>query len=260
MDVKETHKAVKYTRDAREEIEQPVIIEMPVTVNVNGEELVTLLTTPERLDYMAIGFLWSEGVINTKDEITKLVVDEAKGIVWIDITKDPQFIKDLMFKRLITSGCGKGTTFYNVVDSVSAKPVTGDVTITPSEIIELMGVFQSASKLHKETHGVHAAALCGPSGIIMFREDIGRHNAVDKILGQCLMDDITLDDKVVLTSGRTSSEVLLKTAKKGIPVLVSRTSPTDLAVRLADKLNVTLVGFVRGGSMTVYTHDERVKK
>lgn len=258
MDLTEHFNVVVYSRDSRIEKEDTVIREVPLTIYVNDEELVTLLATPEGMDYLAIGFLWSEGIVGTKGDVGKVVVDEEKGAVWVEAAQDREFIKSLMFKRLITSGCGKGTTFYNVVDSVAAQPVASNVAATPGQVLAIMSDFQKTSELYKETHGVHSAALCTPERSVIFREDIGRHNAIDKILGQCLMEDVALSDKLMVTSGRISSEVLLKTAKKGIGMLVSRTSPTALAVRLADKLGVTLIGFVRGGKMTVYTHDERI--
>ncbi len=257
-DVTQKFKLVRYSRDGREDKVQKVIREVPLTVYVNNEELVTLLCTPDHIDYLALGFLWSEGIIDKKSDITKIDIDEEKGSVWIDINKDTGFIKDLMFKRLITSGCGKGTSFYSVVDSVSSKPVKSEVKVASNQVIALMKYFQDRSELYKETHGVHSAALCTSKRPVLFHDDIGRHNAVDKILGEVLLKDVKLDDKLVLTSGRISSEVLLKVAKKGISVLVSRTSPTNLAIGLADKLNVTLVGFVRGGSMSVYTHGNRI--
>jgi FdhD protein len=258
-DVTQDFPYFKYSADGVKTGIDHVIREMPLTIYVNGEELVTLLCSPERTDELTAGFLWSEGVVDSKDEITKIVVDEPKGAVWADIKRDPEFIKNLMFKRLITSGCGKGTTFYNVVDSLSSKPVQSTITLRREQIIKQMAEFQTTSELYKSTHGVHSAALCSGDSVIAFREDIGRHNAVDKILGYCLLNGIDPTDHSLITSGRVSSEVLLKAAKKNIPVLISRTSPTDLAVRLADKLNVTLVCFVRGGKMTVFAHNERIE-
>lgn len=258
-DITESFQATEYSREGKSSRRETVIREMPLTIHVNGEELVTLLCTPERMDDLAIGFLWSEGVVDGKTDVKKVVVDEDKGAVWVDVTRDTEFIKNLMFKRLITSGCGKGTTFYSAVDQLAAFKVTSDLAVSPQQVLDLMAEFQRTSELYKATHGVHSAALATPEKLLVFREDIGRHNAIDKILGECLMKDIALTGKLVVTTGRVSSEVLLKVAKRGVPVLVSRTSPTDLAVRLAEQLGVTLIGFVRGGKMRVYAHEERLK-
>ncbi|MFH1737044.1 MAG: formate dehydrogenase accessory sulfurtransferase FdhD, partial [Actinomycetota bacterium] len=252
-DITQDFPYTEYTRETREDKTDRVIREMPLTVFVNDEELVTLLCSPDKMDELAVGFLWSESVVDTKDEIMKVVVDEAKGTVWVTADRDSEFVKNLLFKRMITSGCGKGTTFYSVVDSMAAQPIISDIRATPGQILALMTEFQDGSALYKATHGVHSAALCEPSRVVLFREDIGRHNAVDKILGHCLMNGVDPAGKILITSGRISSEVLLKAGKKGIPVIISRTSATDLALRLADKLNITLVGFVRGGKMNVYT-------
>jgi len=239
---------VEYTRDSKEDRTGQVIREMPLKVYVNDEELPMLLCSPDKMDELAVGFLWSENVVDTKEEVTKVVVDETKGTVWVTADRDSEFIKGLLFKRMITSG------------SVSAQPVIADVKVTPEQVISLMTGFQNSSALYKSTHGVHSAALCSPEAIEVFREDIGRYNAVDKILGHCFINGIDPAGKILVTSGRISSEALLKTARKGIPVIVSLTSVTDLALRLADELNITLVGFVRGGKMNVYTHGERITR
>jgi FdhD protein len=112
--------------------------------------------------------------------------------------------------------------------------------------------------MHRATGGVHSAALCDTRNIIVLSEDIGRHNAVDKIFGECILNDITTDDHIIITSGRVTSEILLKVAKRNIPIIVSKCAPTNLGVRLAADLGVTLVGFVRGKRMNVYTHAGRI--
>jgi FdhD protein len=118
--------------------------------------------------------------------------------------------------------------------------------------------FQDRSEVFKNTGGVHAAALSSADGIELFSEDIGRHNAVDKVFGRCLLENIETKDKLLLVTGRISSEILLKVARRGIPALVSKSAPTDSGVKLAEKLGITLIGFVRGHRMNVYAHAERV--
>ncbi|MFH1737198.1 MAG: formate dehydrogenase accessory sulfurtransferase FdhD [Actinomycetota bacterium] len=237
-----------------------VIVESPVTVFVNDVELVTLLCLGRSLDYLAAGFLWTENVIAEKADIKSIEVDLRHGVVKVVIDRDEEYIKNLTFKRLVTTACGKGSSFYTI-DSVAGKlPVNiSPVTVSPKEVIPLVAEFEDMSELHERTRGVHSALLAeGRKGLI-FHDDIGRHNAIDKVLGHALLDGVPVTDKMVLTSGRISSEVLLKVAKKGVPALVSRAQPTDLAVSLADQLGLTLIGYVRKGSMNVYTHPERVK-
>jgi FdhD protein len=118
--------------------------------------------------------------------------------------------------------------------------------------------FQHRSQVYRTTGGVHSAALCDTGSILLFNEDIGRHNAIDKIFGECILRDISVDDRIIITSGRVSSEILLKVIKRNIPILISKSAPTDLGVRLANDLGVTLVGFVRGERMNVYSNGWRV--
>jgi FdhD protein len=130
--------------------------------------------------------------------------------------------------------------------------------VTPAQILDLMKAFQIRSEIYQNTHGVHGAALCYASGILLFKEDIGRHNAIDKIFGHCLREEIPHEDRIIMTTGRISSEILFKVAKRNIPILVSRSTPTDLAVGLAAELGITLVGYVRGGHMNFYAEAERI--
>ncbi|NVL92945.1 MAG: formate dehydrogenase accessory sulfurtransferase FdhD, partial [Desulfobacterales bacterium] len=118
--------------------------------------------------------------------------------------------------------------------------------------------FQQYSKIYRITHGVHSAALCDAKNILVFADDIGRHNAIDKIFGQCLLEDIPTNDRIILTSGRISSEILLKVAKRNIPIIISKSAPTYLGVKLADDLGITLIGFVRGKKMNAYANDWRI--
>jgi FdhD protein len=132
--------------------------------------------------------------------------------------------------------------------------------VSVGEILALTRDFQHRSETFRATGGVHSAALCDTSNILVFNEDIGRHNALDKVFGECLLNGIPTDDRLVITSGRISSEILLKVARRNIPVLVSKSAPTNLGVKMANELGVTLVGFVRGKRANVYTNTWRVNR
>jgi len=253
------HRVIRITRDGREELEDHLVKESPLTIYFNKSELVTLLCTPEYMDDLGIGFLCSEGLLKDPDHITGIRLDEEKGIIWVDTAKTDLIAEKLFLKRYITTGCGKGTTFYNVMDSALVKPVENPLIVEADIILELMKTFQHQSELFQETGGVHSCALCNGNKVLIFREDIGRHNALDKIIGRCFNERTPLADKIILTSGRISSEILLKVAKMGVSTVVSRSAPTDLAVKLAGELGVTVVGFVRGNRMNIYTHAERIK-
>lgn len=232
-------------------------IEIPVTIILNGEDLVTLLASPDHLDMLAAGYLLSEGFLKGKDDLDKILVDTAHGIVRVDTREMPEQDPSRIYKRIITSGCGRGTSFYSSADS-SSKKVQSTATLSPAMIYEMAKQFQHTSKLYLETHGVHSAALYEGANLLIFQEDIGRHNAIDKIVGQCLMDGIDMAGKIVLTSGRVTSDILYKISKRDIPILITVSSPTNMAVRLAESLNITLVTSVRGERMNVFTHDWRI--
>ncbi len=237
-----------------------VVVEAPLTIFLNGKELVTLLCTPEKLESLALGFLRSEGLLNSIDEVAGLRLHSDRGAVEVELKEKSGLLDKLYGRRTITSGCGKGTVFYSALDALRSSPLSGDeVSLTAGEIHSLMGELQERSSLFKATGGVHSAALAGGGKILLFCEDIGRHNAVDKIIGECLQQGMAMDDKVLVCSGRLSSEILLKAAKLRLPMLISRAAPTTLSIELAESLNITLVGFVRGRRMNIYTHPYRVK-
>lgn len=232
--------------------------EFAVTIILNNEELVTLLCSPSDLDCLAIGFLCSEGLVNTRDEIKKTLVDQQRGVVRVEIKRDNELARELPFKRLITSGCGRGASLYSAAD-IPVQKVESQAVISVDEVFALVDAFQHASEVYLATHGVHSAALCDTKGILVFAEDIGRHNAIDKIFGKCLLENMPTHDQVVVTSGRISSEILYKVAKRGIPILTSISVPTCLGVNIANDLGITLIGSVKvRRRMNVYSHAWRV--
>ena len=247
----------RVTKEGKSDFEDTITKELPFTIILNNEELVTLLCSPMDLKYLAIGFLLSEGLITNKDVIKKVVVDDRKGVAHVYTEEEEALDSELLFKRMITSGCGRGASFYSFADTDSKK-IESSTSISASEIFALMKEFQHSSQVYKTTGGVHSAALCDNKRILVFKEDIGRHNAIDKIFGKCLLTDITTSDRVIITSGRVSSEIVLKIARRHIPILVSKSAPTSLGVRLANDLGITLIGFARGIRMNVYTYAERV--
>jgi len=243
--------------DSREKVTDVVTEEVPVTIYVNEEEIVTLLSSPEDLEELAVGFLYTSGLLKTFDKISGMTVDTRNWIVNLTFKGggvDPR----LLFKRLFTSGCGRGTLFYKAGDLAHRKKCRSDMTVRKDHIFRVMSDFQIRSKGFRETGGVHSAALADNEKILVVREDIGRHNAVDKVLGYALAGGMELGDKIMFSSGRVSSEVLLKIQKTDIPVIVSRSAPTDQAIRHAEQADITLVGFVRGKRMNLYSAERRI--
>lgn len=254
MDQIKNVKIIRVKGDKGWEEDDIVVSEYPFTIYVNDKEIITLLTSPNSLKELTVGFLYSEGFISSLSDVDGISIDEERGIAYVYINNVNQFNEEFRGKRTITSGCGKGTVFYNVLDSFKAKKIESPLSISSDEIRELMRKFNKYSKLFLETGGVHSCAMCSLDDIIIFKEDIGRHNALDKVFGQALLNGIDTKDKIILTSGRISSEILIKTAKRQTPVLVSRSAPTSLAVEMAEKLKITLIGFVRGEKMNIYTN------
>lgn len=252
-------KDVVQIRDATRSImKDSVAVEAPVTIYLNGDELVTLLCTPEKIDCLALGFLCSEGLLASLDDVLSVRIQEDRGLVEVSLNKSDRLVDKLYGKRAITSGCGKGTVFFSALDSLLSQPVTGNCSISTAEVHLLMNLLQKKAGLFQSTGGVHSAALADQNKLLFFCEDIGRHNAFDKIIGECLMAGVSTEDKIIISSGRLSSEILLKSAKLKIPLLISRAAPTSLSIELADRLNITLVGFVRGTRLNIYTHEWRI--
>ncbi len=259
MDLTRDIQITKYENGAVSSVDDVVVKEYALTIMLDGEEFITLLCTPSSLDCLAVGFLLSESIIKSKTDIKKVKVDEEKGIAEVNTFESSIIAKKLHGKRTMTTGCGKGSTFYNAVDSLNCKQVSGAIELNAQTILELMKDFNKRSELFLNTGGVHSVALASGGGIIIFHEDVGRHNAMDKVVGEAALKDIELPDKIVLTSGRVSSEMLIKAAKGQVPVVVSRSAPTDLAVKLAKQLGITVIGFARGQRMNIYCNPERIR-
>src|SRR4030042_5493001 len=249
---------LRLTEEGRESIEDIVVREFPITIILNNEELVTMLCSPKNLDYLTVGFLFSEGLLESKDEIKNVLVDKNRGIVRVNTKEEKDINNEFLFKRMITSGCGRGASFYHAADAENRERIESGTKISTGEVLNLMKEFQQKSEVFRETGGVHSAALCDAKNILIFMEDIGRHNVIDKIFGECMMEDIPTEGRIVVTSGRVSSEILLKVSRRNIPIIISKSAPTNLGVRLASELGMTLLGFARGRRVNGYTNDWRI--
>jgi len=253
----ETVSIRRVTEDGASDIEDIVVREFPLTIVLNDQELVTLLCSPSNLKDLAVGFLFSEGFLQSRDEIKTVTVNSGTGVVRVQTEGGDELAREALFSRLITSGCGRGASFYSATD-VSGDRVESALTVSVRDVLALAREFQHRSETYRATGGVHSAALCDSISVLVFAEDIGRHNAMDKVFGECLLKGIPTDDRLVITSGRISSEILLKVSKRKVPILVSKSAPTSMGVKLANELGITLVGFVRGKRVNVYTNGWRV--
>lgn len=233
--------------------------EMPLTVRLDGMEFATLVCSPCDTEDLVYGFLASEGVIASASDVTAIEWDAAAGTADVALRRRMTLAEADFGKRVIGSCCGKSRQFYFKTDARTARTSVSRVRMAPDECLTAMAELQRRSGAFERTGGVHNAALWTPgAGMDAMRTDIGRHNALDKLYGHCLQQGIAARDKAVIFSGRLSSEVLLKTAKIGAAIVIAKSAPTGLALRLAYDLGITAVGFARGDRMNVYTHPERL--
>lgn len=254
MDTIKTLKITRYHDGRFEEIDDQIIVEYPLTIYVNEQEYATLLCTPEYLEALIMGYLTSDFLIQSYEDIRSLIIDEEKGLAYVDI--DPESIRNLEFKsRYITSGCASSAVYYNTLDAVKLKykQLTHSESVSMSQLLVLMKDVNQFSELFKETGGVHVAGLFDSEKSIYLMEDIGRHNAVDKVIGKMMIEKINPEGKTMIISGRISSEMVLKCAKNNIRVIVSRSAPMDKAVQIAKNLNIILIGFARGHRGNIYS-------
>jgi len=251
---------LKFKNGEMESVEDKIVTEFPVTVKINEEEFVTMVCSPQYIEDMVIGYLASEGVIREYKDIKNIWVQEKEGYVHVTIDKLNPYFQNLQNKRYITSCCGasrQGFVFIN--DALTAKKMNDiSVELSIKDCFQLMNKLQQSAATFQETGGVHNAAICDKNGFMLSRMDIGRHNALDKLYGYCLKHHISIRDKVVVFSGRISSEILLKVAKIGCEVVLSKSAPTELALNLAEELGITTVGFIRNDSLNIYTCPERI--
>jgi len=253
---------VRYNNGVFSSGEDKVIKEVPVTLVVNDFEFSTMTCSPYNVKEMAAGFLYSEGLVQCAADIKSIAVSEDGREVKVTTTGEAVNENNFV-KRLVTTSCSKGGPslfFFNSAKRVAPVATDNKLLITPEEIFALCDGVEEITPLFSETGGSHSAAVCSADSIIYAYEDVGRHNAADKVLGRCLLDKVDLSDKLMVFSGRIASEILIKVAKMGLPMIAARSSPTELAVSLANELGVTVVGFVRTARLTVYTHTHRVVK
>jgi len=227
-----------------------VASEMELTIYVNQQELVTILCTPTGLNYLVLGFLYAEGIISGLGDVALLRVCKDEALADVRLA-NPAY--KLPAQRTLTSGCGGGATF-----TAQGERVASDLAVAPAAALSLMRQLQKQTELYRLSGGVHTSALADSQNLLVVAEDIGRHNTLDKIQGECLMKGVPTKDRLLLTTGRVSSEMLLKAARMQAPVVVSRHSPTGSAVSLARELGITLAGYARGGRLLVYSYPERL--
>jgi len=236
------------------EQEIQVIAETLVGLQVNGAELVTFACTPIQPKELALGFLLNEGLVDSLDEIVTAHVCASAMCVdgWLHHALRPST------RRILTSGCSGGTTFDDLSRSVS--PVASKVALPAQALSSYLTTLRESARLYRLTRGVHTSGLFKDGTLVSLAEDVGRHNTLDKIRGDCALRGLDSRDGVLATTGRVSSEMLNKAARMGCPVVLSRTSATSLSIQLARAWNITLVGYIRPDHALVYSGAHRLER
>ncbi|MBF0319705.1 MAG: formate dehydrogenase accessory sulfurtransferase FdhD [Nitrospirae bacterium] len=226
-------------------------VEKKLRLRINGTDVLSLYCSPVMIKELVVGFIMSEGIIKGSWCTETMSIDIGQDIV-VDITADGKVSTE---GKATTSGCIGGIT---IPKEIIANSVTSTIKISPEAIRHQFGDFQNRSLSYKDTGCIHSAAISDGNSIIAFAEDIGRHNAVDKVIGASILEDFNLAESVMLLSGRLSSEIGSKCARWSIPIVASRTAPTLLSVEIAEKAGITMIGFLRGSRFNVYSHPERI--
>jgi FdhD protein len=230
------------------------IVETPVSLTVNGEVWLTFMCTPVNLEAMSVGFLYNEGIIERMDEVEDVRVCEHGDNVDVWLNRSVQ--QPQSWRR--TSGCTGGVTAVDALARVDVS-FNGDQPQFPPEAIgHLVEMLFASQELYRETGGVHTSALSDGEKIVFVAEDIGRHNTMDKIAGLCLMNNTWPETRILITTGRISSEMLQKAARLSAPILISRTSPSSLSIEMAERYGITLIGYARTHRFNVYSNAQRV--
>ena len=230
--------------------------EFPLKLTVNGREIATLVASPHDLRSLVAGFLRLQGFVESLDDFIELNVCEDFGVAEVRVRKElPERLRPIL-----TSGCGTGVTFTLPAAAAGqgVNPAADGGSFSPAAIFAAMEELARHAENYRRHGGIHSAAVADGATLILYAEDIGRHNTIDRLAGEALFRGLDLAGKMLLTSGRVSSEMAAKAALLGVPLIASRTSPTDMAVTIAAAAGITLIGYLRGGRFSVYTHPERI--
>jgi FdhD protein len=237
-----------------EAVDSETIVEIPVSLTVNGESWLTFMCTPTDLEALAIGFLYNEGVIGTMAEVADIrVCDHSDNV---DVWLHRSIQQPSSWRR--TSGCTGGVTAVDLLAKPEVTFESDQPKLDPGVIAFLVDMLIDTQRLYRETGGVHTSMLSDGEKLVVAAEDIGRHNTLDKISGLCLMQDVWPRTRILITTGRISSEMLQKAARLGAPILISRTSPSSLSIEMAERYGMTLIGYARRQRFNVYSNRQRV--
>ena len=240
-----------------QEISILVVCEVPLTIYLNRQEIVTAMTLGDQPQALAVGFLRNQNMLLPHDEITSIDYDEELSVVVVRTARETDYEAKLQ-KKVQTSGCAQGTIYGDIMEEFEAITLKSDMQVKASELYALSAAINAIPSLYLKAGAIHGCALADKQTPIIYVEDIGRHNAVDKIAGHLFLKGETAHDKIFYTTGRLTTEMVIKTVLMGAPVLVSRSGFTAAGVALAKQAGLTLIGRMRGARFTVLSGAERV--
>mgnify|MGYP002641636636 CR=1 FL=1 len=239
------------------ETETSVTVERPVTLFLNGQEIVTLMTVGDYLDCLAIGYLLNQNMLLPDDKVTAIDYDEEIETIVVRTRRKTNFEQKLQ-KKTRTSGCALGTVFGDLMEKFDEVSLDASAVVKTSWIYALAKTINTTPSLYLEAGAIHGCVLCEADRALVYMEDVGRHNAVDKIAGYMFLNGITADDKMFYTTGRLTSEMVIKTVQMGIPILISRSGFTAWGVELAREAKLTLIGRARGKRFLALAGEDRI--
>jgi len=252
-----SRKAIEYDRfefQKWEHFNAETIVETPVSLTVNGQVWITFMCTPIHLEELAVGFLFNEGIVKSMDDVADVRLCEHGDNVDVWLNFDAE--QPSNWRR--TSGCTGGVTAVDLLAKPNVNFAENSFKVQPEAVMNLVDKLFASQELYRNTGGVHTSALSDGEKIIAAMDDIGRHNTLDKIAGLCLIKKIGLEKRMLITTGRISSEMLQKAAQLNAPILISRTSPSSLSIEMAQRYGITLIGYARKHRFNVYSNGERV--
>ena len=239
------------------EVDIDVVMERPLTLFLNDQEIVTMMTIGDYPDCLAVGYLLNQNMLHSDDVVTGIDFDEDLDVVVVRTERETDF-EDKMKKKTLTSGCAQGTVFGDLMEKFDSVRLPGDAVLNTSWLLMLNKKINTIPSLYLKAGAIHGCVLCEEGRPLIYMEDVGRHNAVDKIAGYMFLNKITAQGKMFYTTGRLTSEMVIKTVQMGIPILISRSGFTAWGVDLARRAGLTLVGRARGRRFIVLAGEERI--
>ncbi|MDX2264992.1 MAG: formate dehydrogenase accessory sulfurtransferase FdhD [Hyphomicrobiales bacterium] len=239
------------------EMETFVVTEKPLTLYLNSREIVTMMTIGDHPELLAAGYLLNQGMLKSAADIERIDYDDDISTVVVRTHAETSF-EDKLAKKTRTSGCAQGTAFGDLMEDFANVQLNAEARVRASELYALQKKINTAPSLYLKAGAIHGCVLCEGERPLIYMEDVGRHNAVDKIAGYMALNGVSADDKIFYTTGRLTSEMVIKTVKMGIPILVSRSGFTAWGVDLARQANLTLIGRMRGKRFIALSGLERL--